>query len=143
VGFISGTVHNTVFALNFQGDYYLAKEFSLGPLFQWVPRGDLKQYAFAGVFRYHYRVTERVSLVPFAGIGFLHADLDTVKGGTRIDRNDTSHYIPIGIAFEYWATRHLAFSNTVMVNLYDIDLSPSPLRDTTSVSVLFGLRFGP
>lgn len=143
VGFISGTTNSTVFALNFQADYYMAKEFSLGGMFQWVPTGDLKQYGFALPFRYHYQVNDRFNVVPFAGIGFIHADLDTVRNGVRIDRNDTSHWIPIGVSFEYQATPRLAFSNTIMFNLHDINLSPELSRDTTSVSVLFGMRFGP
>jgi hypothetical protein len=143
VGFITGTTNDTVFALNFQADYYMAKEFSFGPMFQWVPAGDLKQYAFAGAFRYHYHANDRFNIVPFAGIGLIHADLDTVRNGARIDRNDTSHYIPIGVSFEYQATPRLAFSNTIMVNLHDINMSPSLQRDATSVSVLFGMRFGP
>ena len=139
VGFITGTTNNTVFALNFQADYYVAKEFSIGPMFQWVPAGDLKQYAFAGVGRYHYQINDRFNIVPFAGIGFIHADLSS----SSVNRNDTSHYIPIGVSFEYQATPRLAFSNTIMVNLHDINMSPSLPRDTTSVSVLFGMRFGP
>jgi hypothetical protein len=143
LGFITGTTNSTVFALNFQADYYVAKEFSIGPMFQWVPVGDLKQYAFAGAARYHYHVNDRFNIVPFAGIGFIHADLDTLRGGVRIDRNDTSYYIPIGVSFEYQATPRLAFSNTIMFNLHDINMSPSLQQDTTSVSVLFGMRFGP
>lgn len=143
VGFISGTTNSTVFALNFQADYYFAKEFSIGPMFQWVPVGDLKQYAFAGAFRYHYQVADRFNIVPFAGIGFIHANLDTIRNGVSIDRNDTSYYLPIGVSFEYQATPRLAFSNTIMVNLHDINMSPDLSRDTTSVSVLFGMRFGP
>ncbi len=139
LGFITGTTNNTVFALNFQADYYLAKEFSIGPMFQWAPTGDLKQYAFAGVTRYHYHVNDRFNIVPFAGIGFIHADLSS----SSVNRNDTSHYIPLGVSFEYQATPRLAFSNTIMVNLHDINMSPSLQRDTTSVSVLFGMRFGP
>ena len=143
VGFISGTTNNTVFALNFQADYYVAREFSIGPMFQWVPSGDLKQYAFAGAFRYHYHMNDRFNIVPFAGIGFIHANLDTMRGGALIDRNDTSYYLPIGVSFEYQATPRLAFSNTIMVNMHDINFSPSLPRDTTSISVLFGMRFGP
>ena len=139
IGFISGTTNNTVFALNFQADYYVAKEFSIGPMFQWVPTGDLKQYAFAGVTRYHYRVNDRVNIVPFAGVGFIHADLSS----SSVNRNDTSHYIPLGLSFEYQATPRLAFSNTIMLNLHDINMSPSLQQDTTSISVLFGMRFGP
>lgn len=143
LGFITGTTNSTVFALNFQADYYVAREFSIGPMFQWVPVGDLKQYAFAGAARYHYHVNDRFNIVPFAGIGFMHADLDTIRGGVRIDRNDTSYYIPIGVSFEYQATPRLAFSNTIMFNLHDINMSPSLQPDTTSVSVLLGMRFGP
>lgn len=139
VGFISGTTNNTVFALNFQADYYVAREFSIGPMFQWVPAGDLKQYAFAGAARYHYQINDRFNIVPFAGIGFIHADLSS----SSVNRNDTSHYIPLGVSFEYQATPKLAFSNTIMVNLHDINMSPSLPPDTTSVSVLFGMRFGP
>jgi hypothetical protein len=139
LGFISGTTNNTVFALNFQADYYVAKEFSIGPMFQWVPAGDLKQYAFAGAARYHYRINDKFNVVPFAGIGFIHADLSS----STVDRNDTSHYIPLGVSFEYQATPRLAFSNTIMLNLHDINMSPALSRDTTSVSVLFGMRFGP
>ena len=139
VGFISGTTNNTVFALNFQADYYVAREFSIGPMFQWVPAGDLNQYAFAGAARYHYHANDRFNIVPFAGIGFIHADLSS----SSVNRNDTSHYIPLGVSFEYQATPKLAFSNTIMVNLHNIDMSPSLQRDTTSVSVLFGMRFGP
>lgn len=143
VGFIAGTTNDTVFALNFQADYYMAREFSIGPMFQWVPTGDLKQYAFAGAFRYHYHVNYQFNIVPFAGIGLIHADLDTFRNGARIDRNDTSHYIPIGVSFEYQATPRLAFANTIMINLHDINMSPSLSRDATSVTVLFGMRFGP
>jgi len=139
LGFISGTTNNTVFALNFQADYYLAKEFSIGPMFQWVPAGDLKQYAFAGAARYHYQVNDKFNVVPFAGLGFIHADLSS----STVDRNDTSYYLPLGVSFEYQATPRLAFSNTIMVNLHDINMSPDLSRDTTSVSVLFGMRFGP
>jgi len=139
LGFISGTVNDTVFALNFQADYYLAKEFSIGPMFQWVPSGDLKQYAFAGAARYHFQVNNKFNIVPFAGLGFVYADLSS----STVNCNDTSYYIPLGVSFEYQATPRLAFSNTIIVNLQDINLSPAPQRDTTSVSVLFGMRFGP
>ena len=142
LGFISGTVNNTVFALNFQADYYVAREFSIGPMFQWVPSGDLQQYAFAGVARYHFQAKKDFNIVPFAGVGFIHANLDKA-GPVPIDRNDTSYYIPIGATFEYRLTPKLALANTVMLNLYNINMSPSLSKDTTSVTVLFGLRFGP
>lgn len=142
VGFVSGSVDGTVFALNFNLDYYLDRAFSFGPMLQLVPGSDLTQVAVAGVARYHFR-TDFMNIVPFAGIGFIHADLNRGSGPGRVDTNDTSHYIPLGVTFEYQLTRKLALANTVMVNLYDLNLDPPVGRDRTSVAVLFGVRFGP
>lgn len=144
LGFTAGTVDNTVFTLAFSGDYYLDRNFSVGPMMQISPMGDLFQISFAGVGRYYFRLNNGINLVPFTGFGLLHADLDRGTGPRRIDRNDTSWYIPIGISAEYQATHNLALSSTLIVNLHDINLSPSlPENDTTSVALLFGFRFGP
>ena len=144
LGFTSGTVNDTVFNLAFSGDYYLDRNFSVGPLMQISPTGDLFQISFAGVGRYYFRLNNGINLVPFTGIGLIHADLDRGTGPGRIDRNDTSWYIPIGVSLEYQATHNVALTSTLMVNLYDINLSPSlSENDTTSVAMLFGFRFGP
>jgi hypothetical protein len=73
-----------------------------------------------------------------------HADLDRGTGPGRIDRNDTSWYIPIGLSLEYPVVRHLALTSSLIVNLHDINLSPSITEnDHTSVSLLFGFSWGP
>jgi hypothetical protein len=78
------------------------------------------------------------------GFGLIHADLDKGTGPGRIDRNDTSWYVPIGISLEYQVIRTIALTSTLIVNLHDINLSPSlPENDTTSVALLFGFNFGP
>ena len=144
LGFTSGTVNGTVFNLAFSGDYYLDRNFSVGPLMQISPTGDLFQISFAGVGRYYFRLNNGINLVPFSGIGLIHADLDRGTGPGRIDRNDTSWYIPIGVSLEYQATHNVALTSTLIVNLHDINLSPSlSENDTTSVAMLFGFRFGP
>ena len=144
LGFTSGTVNGTVFNLAFSGDYFLDRNFSVGPLMQISPTGDLFQISFAGVGRYYFRLNNGINLVPFTGIGLIHADLDRGTGPGRIDRNDTSWYIPIGLSLEYQATHNLALTSTLIVNLHDINLSPSlSENDTTSVAMLFGFRFGP
>jgi len=144
LGFTAGTVNDTVLNVAFSGEYYLDRNFSVGPLMQISPTGDLFQISFAGVGRYYFRLNNGINLVPFTGIGLLHADLDKVVGPVRIDRNDTSWYIPIGASLEYQATRNVALSSTLIVNLHDINLSPSlPENDTTSVALLFGFRYGP
>ncbi len=144
LGFTAGTVNDTVLNLAFSGEYYLDRNFSVGPLMQISPTGDLFQISFAGVGRYYFRLNNGINLVPFTGIGLVHADLDRGVGAGRIDRNDTSWYIPIGASLEYQATHNVALSSTLIVNLHDINLSPSlPENDTTSVALLFGFRYGP
>ncbi len=144
LGLTSGMVNGTVFTLAFSGDYYLDRNFSIGPMMQISPMSDLFQISFAGVGRYHFRLNNGINLVPFSGIGLLHVDLDRGTSSGRIDRNDTSWYIPIGVSLEYQAAHNLALSSTLIVNLHDIDLSPSiSENDHTSVALLFGFRFGP
>ena len=142
LGFMSGTVNGTVFALGFNADYYLDRSFSIGPILLLAPVGDLTQIAVAGVARYHFR-SRYVSIVPFAGLGFVHADLDKGTGPGRIDKNDTSHYIPIGLTAEYQATRNLALASTLMFNLHNLNLDLPSGNDTLDIALLFGFRFGP
>jgi hypothetical protein len=144
LGLTSGTVNGTVFNLAFSGDYYLDRNFSVGPMMQISPMGDLFQISFAGVGRYYFRLNNGINLVPFTGIGLIHADLDRGTGPGSIDRNDTSWYFPIGVSLEYQSSHNLALTSTLIVNLHDINLSPSlPEDDHTSVALLFGFRFGP
>jgi len=144
LGFTSGTVDGTVFTLGLNLDYYPARNFSVGPMMQISPTGDLFQISFAGVGRYHFRFHNGINLVPFTGIGLIHVDLDRGTGPGAIDRNDTSWLIPIGLSLEYQVVRDLALSSTLQVNLHDINLSPSlSQNDHTSVTLVFGFRWGP
>lgn len=142
IGFWAGTVDDTVFALSFQADYYLDPAFSLGPMMLLAPTGDLTEIAFAGVARYHFR-TGPFNIVPLAGIGFVHADLDRGSGPGRVDSNDTSHFIPLGLSLEYQLARKLALATTLLVNLHDLTQDPPAGDDRTSVALMFGMRFGP
>ncbi len=144
LGLTAGTVNDTVFTLGFNADYYIDRNFSVGPMMQISPMGDLFQISFAGVGRYHFRLNNGINVVPFSGIGLLHADLDRGTGPGRIDRNDTSWYIPLGVSLEYQASSNVALSSTLIVNLHDINLTPSlSEKDSTSVALLFGFRFKP
>jgi len=125
LGLATGTVDETVFAIGFNVDYYADRNFSFGPMMQISPTGDLFQIAFAGVGKYHLRLNNGFNLVPFTGIGLIHADLDRGTGPSQIDRNDTSWYIPIGLSLEYQVSHSIALSSTLMVNLHDINLQPS------------------
>lgn len=142
LGVWTGTVDDEVFALGFNLDYYLSPAFSFGPMVLVAPGGDLTEVAVAPVARFHLRLTG-ITLVPFAGVGFVHADLDRGEGAGRIDRNDTSHYIPLGLAAEFPVSDQLALSSTLLVNLHHLELDPPVEDDDTSVALMFGLRFGP
>ena len=144
LGFTAGTVNGTVFTLAAGGDYYIDRNFSVGPMVQISPMGDLFQISFAGVGRYYFRLDSGINVVPLMGFGLIHADLDRGSGPGRVDRNDTSWYIPLGVSLEYQASHNLALTSTLIFNLHNIDLSPSlPEKDRTSVALLFGFRFGP
>ena len=144
LGLTTGTVDNTVFTLGFNLDYYPDPNFSFGPMLQLTPMGDLFQVAMAGVGRYHFRLNNGINLVPYTGIGLIHVDLDRGSGPSRIDRNDTSWFIPIGLGLEYQVVHNIAISSSLQVNLHDINLSPSlPEKDHTSITLLFGFRWGP
>lgn len=140
LGLLSGSPDGTKFALSFGLDYYVDPSFSFGLLTLFTPASDLNTYGFAGVAKYHIRL-DRVTLVPFAGLGFMHMSLDA-GGPPRVDASDTSHWIPLGISAEYPVTSGIALSTTVMVNLHAVRLSPLE-RDDTSIAALFGVHFGP
>jgi hypothetical protein len=142
IGLWTGTTNNTVFAVGFNLDYYLDPAFSFGPMLIITPVGDLTQIAMAGVARYHIRLRS-FNIVPFAGLGLVHADLDRGTGPGRIDKNDTSHFIPLGIAAEYQLGPKIALSTTLMINLHDLNLDPPVGQDDNSVALMFGMRFGP
>ena len=143
LGLWTGTTNNTTFALGFGLDYYMDQNFSLGGMALFTPIGDLTQIGMAAVAKYHLRLNSGFNLVPFAGAGFLHADLNRGSGPSKIDRNDTSHFIPLGMSLEYQVGPKIAFATTLMVNLHHITLSAPVPNDNTSVALLFGIRWGP
>jgi hypothetical protein len=104
-----------------------------------IHRGHCEDTVFTLGFNLDYYIDRN-----FVGFGLIHADLDRGAGRSRIDRNDTSWYLPIGMSLEYQAVRNVALTSTLIVNLHDINLAPSlPEKDSTSVSLLFGFSWGP
>ncbi len=142
VGVWTGTVADERFALGFNLDYYLGQAFSVGPMVLLAPTGDLTEIAFAPVARFHIRLTH-VNIVPFAGVGFVHADLERGQGPGRVDDSDTSYYIPLGLTAEVPVSPHIALAGTLLVNLHNLELDPPVGSDNTSVALMFGLRFEP
>ncbi len=142
IGFWAGTSDDTVFALAFNLDYYLDPAFSLGPMVLFSPSSDLTQVAFAPVARFHI-LLDAVNIVPFAGVGFVYADVERTVGPVRVDLNDTSYYIPLGMALEVPVTPKLSVSTTFVFNLHGLKFGPPAGDDDASVALMFGMRFGP
>lgn len=142
VGLWTGTAANTRFAIGFNADYYLDRAFSVGPMMLLAPTGDLTEVAFAGVARYHFRAGA-INIVPFAGLGLVHASLSRGNGPSSVDTNDTSYFIPLGLTLEYQLARKLALATTLMVNLHDLSFDQPVGNDRTSVALMFGVRYGP
>lgn len=140
LGLLQGAPDGSHFAMSFGLDYYVDPSFSFGLMTLFTPASSLNTYAFAGVAKYHIRF-DRFTLVPFAGLGFVHMNLDKISP-TRVDDHSTSHWIPIGVSAEYTVSEKIALSTTLMLNLHRIRLNPIE-RDDTSLALLFGVHFGP
>ncbi len=141
LGLWTGTTNNTTVALRFGLGYYMDPNFSFGGMALFTPIGDLTQVGVAGVAKYHLRLSNGFNLVPFAGLGILHADLNRGNGPTKVDRNDTSYFIPLGMSLEYQMGPKIAFSTTLMVNLHHITLSP-PYPTTTAACLFWSASAG-
>lgn len=140
LGVLTGAPDGAHFALGVGLDYYVDPAFSLGLMTLFTPASNLNTYGVAAAAKYHIRF-DQVTLVPFAGIGVMHMNLDR-PGPARVDDSSTSHWVPLGLSLEVPLNRNLALSTTVLVNLHRIRLSPLD-RDDTSLALLFGVHFGP
>jgi hypothetical protein len=109
LGLWSGTTNDTTFALGFGLDYYMDQNFSFGGMALFTPVGDLTQIGIAGVAKYHLRLNSGFNLVPFAGLGILHADLNRGSGP------------PKSIA----TTRAISFPSACRWNIRSVPKSPS------------------
>lgn len=139
LGVLTGAPDGSHFAMGFGLDYYVDPSFSLGLMTLFTPASNLNTYAFAAAAKYHIRF-DRFTLVPFAGAGFVHMNLD--RTSPRVDDSSTSVWIPLGMSAEFPVSGNIALSTTVLLNLHRIRLSPMD-RDDTSVGLLFGVHFGP
>lgn len=131
LGFLGNTPDGTAFALNFNADYFINSQISVGPLAQFAFTGDLFQMGFSGQGKYWFSLPGTDSRLKFnlqAGLGFLYADLH---------RSDTSWLIPIGIGVDYKLNNNLALTSTFLLNFTDVNTGRG-----TDASVMPGLTFG-
>ena len=138
IGFLADTLDDEVFTLNFQADYFLDSNFSVGPQLMISPGGDLTQITFAGIARYYIPVGA-VTLIPFGGLGFVYADLD--RG--RVDDDDASYTFPFGMTAAFRVNRTISLASTLIFTFQDIDVDRRLNSDNFNIGMLFGFRFQP
>jgi len=85
LGLQTDTPDSTAFALGLYGDYYLTREFSIGPLLQMGFTEDLFQLGLTAQAKYTFDLADIPKLKPHvqAGFGFIYADLDGGEGEAR------------------------------------------------------------
>jgi hypothetical protein len=138
LGFQVETLDGTAFALAFNGDYFLDRNFSVGPLIQFVLNDDLTQIGFSLQGKYHINLAGNPNLRPHlqGGLGFVFADLDLPGGG---DDSDTSFLAPIGGGVEYRIARNVSASSTLLLNFTGLSIRGAV--DKNALAWYFGLRF--
>lgn len=131
IGFLGNTPDSTAFALNFNADYFLMPQLSIGPLVQFAFTGDLFQMGASGQVKYWFNlpgVDNRLKLNVQGGVGVLYAD--------RF-KSDTSWLIPIGVGLDYALNNNLALTATFLLNFTDVNTGRG-----SDASVMPGLTFG-
>jgi hypothetical protein len=131
VGFLGNTPDGTAFATNFNADYFLTKQLSIGPLAQIAATGDLFQFGFSGQAKYWLDLPgldKRLKVNVQGGLGFLHSDLFT---------SDDSWLIPIGVGLDYALNQKLSLTSTFLLNFTDVHTGRG-----TDAHVMPGLTFG-
>ena len=137
MGFLANTPDDTAFALNFNAEAKLVRNFSIGPLLQLGFTDDLALVGLSGQGKYALGIpdfNERFKVILQGGIGFVHAD----KGPS-----DTSFLIPLGVGVDYQINPDLAFKSDFLLNFTDLDIRRGRGDDDTNVmpSLTFGVRF--
>ncbi|MDP3089585.1 MAG: hypothetical protein Q8N04_02835 [Nitrospira sp.] len=131
IGFLGNTPDSIALALNFNADYFLMPQLSIGPLVQFAFTGDLFQMGASGQVKYWFHlpgVDNRLKLNIQGGVGLLYAD--------RF-KSDTSWLIPIGVGLDYALNNNLALTATFLLNFTDVNTGRG-----SDASVMPGLTFG-
>ena len=136
LGFQVETRDGTAFALALNGDYYLDRNFSVGPLIQLAFSGDLTQFGLSLQGKYTFDLAGNPGLKPHfqGGLGFINSDLDGPGNGS-----DTSFLVPLGAGFEYKLAENISASSTLLLNFTGLTLGTKDASN--SLAWYFGLRF--
>jgi hypothetical protein len=150
IGFMGNTPDGAAeFAFNGHADYFMSRNFSLGPLAQYAGAGDDFMFGLSAQARYWWDIPgsrNLAKLVFQGGIGFIRAGIKSSELAGAAD-TFTSFLIPIGVGYDYTVSKNLAVTADFLLNF-------TSLGDTVRVggrefdfhtnvmpALYFGLRF--
>jgi len=137
MGISANTPDDTAFATGVYADYYLTRDFSIGPLVQMGFTRDLFQIGVTGQAKYAFTLPGVPNFRPHvqAGIGFIYADLEARDFRPR--ENDSSFLIPLGIGAEYKLTERVILDTSVLFNFTNLDVQDRKFFVTWLIGVKF------
>ena len=113
---------------------FLTEEISIGPMVQTAFTGDLAQFGVSGQVKYWMDIADAVkdsALVFQAGIGFIHADVNS---------DDTSWLIPLGMGIDYALNEEQSLTADLLVSFTDLHTGRGSNADVMP-AIMVGLRF--
>lgn len=128
-GVMFSTPDGTAFGVNGNAEYFLADNFSIGPLAQLGLTGDMVLIGVSGQGKYYIPLPGTPGRIAVqGGVGVAHADFRA---------NDTSWLVPLGVEYDYALNSRLDLTATVLVNVTNLHTGGGSGAD-----VMPGLAFG-
>jgi hypothetical protein len=123
LGFLGNTPDGAAeFAFNGHADYFVARQFSVGPLAQYAGTGNDFMFGLSAQARYWWDIpgTQNLARLVFqGGLGFIRAGIkDEDSGGFA--NTYGSFLIPIGIGLDYAVTPRLGFTADFLLNFTNL-----------------------
>ena len=149
IGFLGNTPDGaTEFALKGHADYFMSRNFSVGPLAQYAGAGNDFLFGLSAQAKYFWDIprNRNMKLVVQGGIGFIRAGIKSSELGGAADTY-TSFLIPIGVGVDYTVSKNLAATVDFLLNFTSLgDTVRAGGREFdfhTNVmpGLYFGLRF--
>lgn len=139
IGFLGHTIDRGVdFAFKGNLDYFLTKQFSVGPMGQYIGAGSQFIFGLTVQAKYWWDIPGShglTKLVAQGGIGF-------ARGGTDLGTT-TSFLIPLGIGLDHTVSERVALTADFILNLTDLgDNSVRANNTTYQTSVMPGIYLG-
>jgi hypothetical protein len=149
IGFLGNTPDGAVeFAFNGHADYFLKRNFSVGPLAQYAGAGSDFLFGLSAQARYWWDIPNTrnlAKLVVQGGIGFVRAGIKDRDFGFA--DTYTSFLIPIGVGIDYTVSKQLAVTADFLLNFTSLGESfrvanrEFDFHTNVMPGLYFGVRF--